>query len=113
MIEEENALCHYGKKGMKWGIINKDDSEETRLKAQKNVLDYDKTIKKYKYEYKSVTATGRQSLLAVLSQNRTKYKIAREEQKTSLAETRMKGQMAIMAILAASSISKRMMKRKG
>ena len=134
---ENNELYHHGVKGMKWGVINEDDKKmlppgykpehngpklsetdvkllierlknydkvkmETDIQKQKNVLDYKQAIK-----------LGQMKLNETKIKNMTDFRINKMEKDTEEYKTRTRGRIALLGILAASSISGRLINNLG
>lgn len=116
-------LYHYGIKGQKWGIIRKDDDQETRLASEKNRLKYDEKVAKIKSEQekriaeisldsKTAITLGKQELAKSFSQDDALRKQSSDERKAKELKYKMIGTVAIIAAFSARRIAKSFAERK-
>lgn len=112
---EIDALCHYGVKGMKWGVINENDSQETRLAYEKNRMKYDfqnreskmfyKTQnKKDTMEYKKAIKLAKIEKQIEHGKDSTQKAISNDERLGKKYKARAQAIAAVSAALAVSSV---------
>lgn len=122
-FKEISELYHHGIKGMKWGVIRKNDDQETRLASEKSRLKYEENKERLEKEKeselelarldsKTAVALGKQELKKSLSKDEVARKQSADERNAKFKKYATIGSIAVLGLLVAGSVAKKAIEAK-